>query len=155
MYMVFMLQGYSRDSHKKRSGDGTVRARWGVCCAVSQQYSKIRTTSLQVTAGIYRVFRNHENEKYKVLPRHRACPGHPHRHRGSRLFAVPPDAGLVAEVVASVLPDSMVSPQAASARVEGTARAERTRVRFMVEPSGSYGGSGEKWSISGRRWMPE
>lgn len=24
MYIVFMLQGYWRDSHKKRSGDGTV-----------------------------------------------------------------------------------------------------------------------------------
>ena len=43
-------------------------------------------------------------------------------------------AVLVAEVVASVLPDSVASPQAASARVEATARAERTRVRFMVEP---------------------
>ena len=43
-------------------------------------------------------------------------------------------AVLVAEVVASVLPYSVASPQAASARVEATARAERTRVRFMVEP---------------------
>ena len=41
---------------------------------------------------------------------------------------------LVAEVVASVLPESVASPQAASARVEATARAERTRVRFMVKP---------------------
>ena len=55
---------------------------------------KYETTSLQVMAGIYRVFRNHENEKKKVLPRQRAGPGHPHRHRGSRLIAVPPDAGL-------------------------------------------------------------
>ena len=31
---------------------------------------KYETTSLQVTAGIYRVFRNHENEKNTVLPRH-------------------------------------------------------------------------------------
>ncbi|ERH20604.1 hypothetical protein HMPREF1978_00142 [Actinomyces graevenitzii F0530] len=35
-------------------------------------------------------------------------------------------AVLVAEMVASVLPDSVALPQAASARVEATARAERT-----------------------------
>lgn len=35
LHLFFMLQGYWRDSHKKGSGDGTVRAQWGVCCAVS------------------------------------------------------------------------------------------------------------------------